>query len=159
MRIEALAWCAMVFLVVVPVPAAEPVNLSRYGAAVAVTGDFPLEGTVLEGLCRDADGCEVVMSMTFFPVDNDQSQAVKTRLFLSANSGRWFTTDGFGGLDGGGGVEFVLRVFGSFPPSELAVCDLGDGPSGGADDVAGFTLSASQTISSPNHVCTLVVID
>jgi hypothetical protein len=133
--------------------------LSRYVAAVQIAGDFPLDSVVMSGLCRDEDGCEVILSMRFAPFDIAESQAARTRLFLSTNGSRWFTTDGQKGVDGANGVESIFHLEATPPPAEAAICDLGDGPAGGADDVAGFHLSGGQTLGSPAHVCGLVVID
>lgn len=159
MRVRALGCCALLGVAAAPAAAIEPVSLSRYVAAVQIAGDFALDPVVMTGLCRDEDGCEVILSLTFGPFDIEESQAARTRLFLSTNNSRWFTTDGQKGLDGGNGVEPVFHMEATPPPSESAICDLGDGPAGGADDVVGFHLSGGQTLGSPGHVCALVVID
>jgi len=158
MRVKAFGCCALLAAAAAPLAASEPVNLSRYVAAVQIAGDFALDSVVMNGLCRDEDGCEVILSMRFLPLEIEEAQAARTRLFLSAN-GRWFTTDGQKGLDGSNGVESVFHLEATPPPAEVAICDLGDGPAGGADDAVGFHLSGGQTLGSPAHVCGLVVID
>jgi hypothetical protein len=159
MRVTVFGWCALLGVAVAPATAGEPVNLSRYVAAVQIAGDFALDSVVMSGLCRDEDGCEVTLSLTFAPFDIEESQAARTRLFLSTNGNRWFAVDGQKGVDGGDGVESVLHLAAAPPPGEAAICDLGDGPAGGADTVVGFYLSGGQTLGSPAHICRLVVID
>src|SRR6185295_14273539 len=96
------------FLLSGPVLGGEPVNLSRYSAYLDAVGFLAIPPAITDAFCRDADGCEAILTLTYDPNSATNSRAKRTRLMLSLNNAVWFTTDGATEVDGAGGSAAML---------------------------------------------------
>ena len=56
-----------------------------------IAGDLALDSAVMNGLCRDEDGCEVILSLRFPPFEIEESQArIVRRIFDAYATGAGF---------------------------------------------------------------------
>jgi hypothetical protein len=132
--------------VVTPSLGEEPVSLSRYVVTLTTPPAVGLDQATLQALCRDDDGCELVLTRTTSPDDPATARSGRTRLFLSPTNEVWFTSDGAAGTDGNPTGEYPIIV--------ASACVVADGtPSG--DDFIGFGLIST----SAGQTCRLVVND
>jgi hypothetical protein len=143
------------FLLVDQAFAGEPVNLSRYSTFLGAEGFFAIPAAITDAFCRDAEGCEAILTLTYDPDSASNSKAKRTRLMLSLTNGVWFTTDGAAETDGAGGSAAMLSVM---SPS-ATMCIFHEGETGGADTGPGFGLWNYTGGNSDNHRCRLVLID
>ena len=140
-----------------PAGAQEAVSASRYRQTVSVPTVFTtvrvaLDGAVVEDLCRDLDGCQVILlnqsSSPFGPIVVEQ-----TRLVLSTIASTWTTTANPGAYSlNGNNVENIV-VMNSFD----GTCRFSDADADGSDTTAEFSVAAVTT-SFP-VICTVTLID
>jgi hypothetical protein len=144
-----------------PADAQESVTLSRYRldkvVEVGQIGIATVELGKLEERCKDADGCEVTLSVGLTsPIDNSLralASAKHTRLFLSSLGDSWIT-DTTSGVDNNGVNEPVLSVVAN---GQCVFSDAEDSP--GNDSGLGFILKAYSGTGFDPWICTLTVID
>ena len=148
-----LALCA--FLLSGPVLGGEPTNLSRDSVFLDAEGFFAIPPAITDAFCRDEDGCEVIVTLTYDPDSTANSRAKRTRLMLSPNSAVWFTTDGATDVDGAGGSVAMLLAMS--PAGTM--CIFHEGETGGADTGPGFGFGNYTGGNNDNHRCRLVLID
>jgi hypothetical protein len=143
------------FLLVDPALAGEPVNLSRYSAFLGAEGFFAIPPAITDAFCRDADGCEAIVTLTYDPDSAANSKAKRTRLMLSLTNAVWFTSDGAAEIDGAGGSAAILLAMS--PAGTM--CLFHEGETGGTDTGSGFGLWNYTGGNNDNHRCRLVLID
>jgi hypothetical protein len=139
--------------------AAGEVNLSRLIAEAAESDKGvvqPINHALVQALCRDEDGCELIVQM----IDQQPGKLGNVhsrtwRLFLSATSGLWKLSDDTEGTDGSS-VQYKLFENCIFGDAETYT----GGENGMSDSGAGFGLLnvAGPAAVSPVD-CRVVMID
>ena len=132
--------------------AADPVTLSRYIVATSSsTLGLNLDQTVVEALCKDEDGCDVILTRTFAGDDPASTNAVRTRWFLSLNNTVFYTSSGVSGTDDDDTAWPGQPVL----SGGSSTCLLTDADNFLGDVAPGFGLVSS----SGAQICRLVLID
>lgn len=118
---------------------------ARFHLNPSVAGSYPVPNSVIQQLCEDADGCEVVAVRA---PDNGFPMAASAHLHVTVVTdpswGFWRTRAGSSGIDGNGATELVVIADG---------CGLLDGASSGADPAIGWVFSAGAAD------CFLTIVD
>ena len=142
--------------------AALEVTMSRYVLKIEHgLQTTTIDQSALDSLCKDEDGCAVIVSLELDNVDFVSVDSVRLRMQrLPAPSHPGWATSGEGeaaGFDGNGVIETVALATEASP----VLCRFSDADDANfADNGVGFVLRLSG--SNPNlalGVCTLVLVD
>ena len=142
-------------ILLAPLGAASPVNMSRLVVSRTITGGGPgfydlVSGDRIQELCADEDGCVIAIRMES---SDGYLQGGRGQLFYGRVQPKWHTTV-TSGTDGQNGAEFVVGI----SSGDGNFCDVSDAEPGTDDDGVGFSL---QTLNdaSPVLTCEFVIAD
>jgi hypothetical protein len=118
----------------------------------------PLDMNIINELCADEDGCRVSLYMRRWTAGTESEGATDQPIwvfFYNSSDHRW-RLGGSSGIDGSGGTQHILHVFGCYftDGSYSGGTDLGDGAVG-----LGLLNWNENSYNNANKTCELVIDD